>query len=327
MTASLFVFVPVALLALIGGFCFVGCVLNTKGTHADDPPPVPPKPFTTYSKDVADNANCVAYWPLSDTFVPSDPAKRIAHDVVGQADGAFKSIDTDPALFPCPAANLSAGVDTAFAPGTLMLGVPGIVKGDAVQPLNDPAVLTTAMQCDGGFVSVNFTSVVNPPAPFTIELWAMLGLAPNDPAAMRTVIESRDAAGGFAIRVNNTGNWEGVLDVSGMAAPVVFTGAKATSAATHVVLTYDGANAALFTDGTRTSQVTSAPGFVRNTTMQLAIGVGATALPPRTQPSDVKFFPLVPFKGTIQDVAIYNTVLDDTTIKIHAEHGKGNSAD
>ena len=60
MTASLLVFVPVALLALIGTFCFVGCVFPTGG--------LPSPPFTTYSDtDVIGNPDCVAYWPLNDS--------------------------------------------------------------------------------------------------------------------------------------------------------------------------------------------------------------------------------------------------------------------
>ncbi len=36
----------------------------------------------------------------------------------------------------------------------------------------------------------------------------------------------------------------------------------------------------------------------------------------RTQPSDNNFFPLLPFNGTIQDVAIYKAVLSNTTIRL-----------
>jgi hypothetical protein len=34
-------------------------------------------------------------------------------------------------------------------------------------------------------------------------------------------------------------------------------------------------------------------------------------------------FPLVPFKGTIQDVAIYDDVLDPGTISKHSNDGSG----
>ena len=55
----------------------------------------------------------------------------------------------------------------------------------------------------------------------------------------------------------------------------------------------------------------------------LVIGVGGPWLPPRMQLADEVFFPVFPFKGTIQDVAIYNVVLDPTVINTHFKDGSG----
>jgi hypothetical protein len=44
---------------------------------------------------------------------------------------------------------------------------------------------------------------------------------------------------------------------------------------------------------------------------------------PRTQPTDLMFFPILSWKGRIQDVAVYNDVLSDTDIKTHSDNGLG----
>lgn len=335
MTASVFVFVPVALLALVAVFYFVGCVFHTEG--------IPGPPFTTYSNtDVIGNPSCVAYWPLSDS-----PGQDTALDVVGTAKGNphngtyFSVASKDPAvqnLFPCPAFTLdpSGPVDSAFAPGTLTIGAPGIVLGDAVQPLNNPAAITTAMQCNGGFVSVPVNSVVNQASAFTIEFWARPEWDAMAAPAFRAVIDSRSQGGGlffgFAIWVNEDGNWQAQLGATGNGNFIEVTAGPAPlSAATHVVLTFDGTSgvAALFINGTQASpSVPLPPGtsFAPNTTAPLVIGVGTPYLPPRTQPSDNNFFPLLPFNGTIQDVAIYSEVLNDEVINIHALNGQGTDA-
>lgn len=325
MTASLLVFVPVALLVLIAAFCFVGCVLDTSGLGQD---------FTTYSdSDILPNPSCVAYWPLSDS-----PGQTTALDVVGKANGnphngTYTSVTTAPALFPCPAFTLAPGLDSAAAQGTLTIGAPGIVQGDTLPPHDGKnPILTTCMQCDGGFVTVPANSVVNP-TQFTIEAWVRPEWDAAAPPATRVFIDSRGIVGGvvhgYALAVNEAGLWEGVLSVAGGVTTVLVIGDSATlSAATHVVLTFDGTNAALWTGGTQTSPLTPLPAgstFTPNTTSPLVIGVGLPWLPPRTMPGDQPFFPLLPFKGKIQDVAIYNAVLDDTTIKNHAENGKGNA--
>jgi len=133
-----------------------------------------------------------------------------------------------------------------------------------------------------------------------------------DPPAFRVFIDAHDFGGmansGFVLSVNEDGHWEGALGLGNTDLIEAIAGPAMLSATTYVVLTFDGTNAALFTDGTRTSPLTPVPAEVvqPNTTVPLVIGAGLPWLPPRTQPSDNLFFPLLPFKGTIQDVAIYN---------------------
>lgn len=330
MSAWLLVFVPVALFFIVSGFGFVGCILQTGGLGGDKP-----TPFTKYSDtDVIGNPSCVAYWPLSEPSATADNpvASAKATDVIGGNNGNYTHKGNAPAgMFPCPGFQLAPGVDSAAAIGFLALGLESLLPGDAVQPGNDPNILTTGMQVNGGFVTVPVNGAINPPGPFTIEAWARPEWAAADPAAFRSLIDSRDnnimGVHGFAIWVNEQGNWEAVLNCTNSTNALVTAGPATLSSATHVVLTFDGANAAsLFINGALASAVTPLPAgetFSPNTTKPLVIGVGAPWLPDRQQPTDNNFFPLFPFNGTIQDVAIYNTVLSDADILQHFNDGSG----
>ena len=327
MTASLLAIVAIALLALISGVCFVGCVLQTGGLGGDPEP----RTFTKYSDvDVLQNTSCVAYWPL-DEASPADPSGIIkAHDAKGSNNGEYKHKGNAPALFPCPGFEVSPGVNSAQANGFLSLGVESLLPGDAKQPGNDPNVLTTGMQADGAFVTVPLSSVINPPPPFTIEAWARPEWADGGLPTLHVLLDARGnvgmSHGGYAIWVNTDGNWEAVVIGTGPSNAVVTADKAALSTVTHVVLTYDGTNATLFTNGVRAPQSASLPmgqTFSPNTTVPLVIGVGNPSLPPRTQQGDLNFFPLFPFKGTIQDVAVYNAVLSDDVIKQHFDDGSG----
>ncbi len=327
MTASLLAIVAIALLALISGVCFVGCVLQTGGLGGD---PKPAK-FTKYSDvDVLADPSCIAYWPL-DEAPPADPSGIIkAHDAKGSNNGEYKHKGNAAALFPCPAFEASPGVNSAQAIGFLSLGMESLLPGDAKQPANDPTILTTGMQCDGAFVTVPLSAAINPPPPFTIEAWARPEWAAGGPPTLHVLLDSRGnvgaSHGGYGIWVDPNGNWQAVVIGTGPSNAVVTADAAVLSAVTHVVLTYDGTNASLFINGVRAPNSASLPAgqtFSPNTTVPLIIGVGNPSLPPRTQPSDINFFPQFPFKGTIQDVAIYNAVLADDVIMQHFDDGSG----
>ncbi len=334
MSTSLLVLLPVALLFIVSGLCFVGCGLNTMGTgfDPDNPNPKPdPVPFTKYSDtDVIGNPNCVAYWPLSEPSPPDGSVKLTADDAVGTNDGEYKHKGNAVGLFPCPdfTVDPAGPIDSAMALGILTLGVNGIVPGDTNPPYDDPNALTNAMTVDGGFVNVPANSVTNPPV-FTVEFWARPEWNPaTAKAAYRAVVDSRDQGGGqffgFVVWVNQKGLWEAQLGGTGAGNYVIVPGPAAKFDTTHVVLTCDGTTATLYINGAPAPANSLPTGsFAPNTTKPLAIGVGAPYLPERTQPSDNNFFPLFPFNGTIQCVAIYNAVLSDTEIKTHFDHGSG----
>jgi hypothetical protein len=335
MTASLLLFVPVALLAVVSAFCFVGCAFDSHGLGTV--PPLP-KPFTKYSGDdvLKDLSIVAAYWPLNESSATATKpvALALAVDVAGTMkgdphNGNYTHVGNAPVLFPCPGFPLAPGVDTAAASGSLTLGSQSIVQGDAVQPGNDPNVLTTGMQTDGAFVTVPLNAVVNPAPPFTVECWVRPEWKDNSGAAFRMVIDSRDTTGGtftgFCIDVNEQGNWEAELGTVGASGFTTVTAGKAAlSAVTYVVLTVDVTNVAtLFINGNSMAQTTLSTAFSANKVQPLIIGAGLRWLPLRTMGGPNASFPLVPFTGTIQDVAIYNTVLSQTTISTHFIDGIG----
>lgn len=342
MTAFLFVLVPVALFALIAASCFVGCGgflgLDDKVFDGGGPPDKA-LPFTTYRETDVIGPDCIAFWPLDQAKLDPASGDSLAPDVVGNNTGTYKSVDINNGkyinLFPCPMFTVdpSRPVDSAWAPGTLTIGAPGIVQGDTLPP-HDPAnpMPAPAMHVDGGFVEVPFNQVLNPDPPFTIEAWAQ---ADEVGAAFRAVIDSRNQGGGlffgYAIWVNEDGNWQAQVGATGSGNYIEVLGGPAdTMKPTHLALTVDKINGAkLFINGIATQPVPWPPAalFARNTNAlaSLVIGAGMAYLSPRTQPSDNNFFPLLPFKGTIQDVAIYSKVLPDQTISDHFQHGSGNS--
>jgi hypothetical protein len=223
---------------------------------------------------------------------------------------------------------VSAGIDSAQATGSIALGVVSLLPGDAKQPGNDPNILTTGMQCNGGFVSVPFSKDINPSAPFTIECWVRPEWTAGDAPAFRMIVDNRftdmTAFTGFGLEVNNAGNWEGQVGVVGSPGFVTVAAGKAElNVTTHLVLTCDGNKATLFVNGASAASVTLGAAFAPNAQGPLIIGAGLPWLPPRMNSTGDNFFPIVPFNGTIQDVALYNTVLDEATILQHFNDGSG----
>lgn len=325
MSSWLLVFVPVALFFIVSGFGFVGCILQTGGLGGDKP-----VPFTKYSDtDVLGNPSIVAYWPLNEPSPPDDSVKLTAHDALGAHDGEYKHKGNAPGLFPCPGFQVAPGLDTAEAIGFLSLGTESLLPGDAVQPGNDPKILTTGMQVDGGFVTVPAAAAINPPV-FTVEAWVRPEWSAAASPAARGIVTSQSAGtgtSGFILWVNEAGNWEALInDGTSSGVATATAGMAALKAVTHLVLTFDGTNAALFVNGAQAAGPSPLPAgstYSPNTSKPLIIGAAFGFLPDRTPGGPNAAFPLFPFNGTIQDVAIYNAVLSDADIKQHFDDGSG----
>jgi hypothetical protein len=311
MSAALFVWLPAALLAVVSLLCFVGCKFDPGGALPS---------FTQYTDlTILSNATLAAYWPLGEA-----PGATSAVDLKGGHNGAY----TTAAPYP----SIPGSAPSAAASGAFTLGQPGIVAGDTVQPGN--TIRTTCMGVDGGYVNVPFDPAINPTGAFTIEAWVRVEWTEADQAAYRCIMDGR-AAGvqrGFALFANPSNHWEVWVGNGGSGAPgwtVLPTNdpfpLSVDGLTFYVVATYDGTTLNIYVDGEQRAGGIAAV-YVPNDNVPpnvpgpLYIGTGAPFLPIGPQPAGG---PQWPFKGKIQDVAIYNAALSLDDIIKHMHNGNG----
>ena len=334
MSASLIVLIPVILLGIVGLFCFVGCILPAY--EAD-------LPYTQYTgKTVLLNSAIIAYWPLGEAK-DTDPAAEL----ISGNTGSYIDSTTTPSLYPWPAFVIpdppGPDVQSADAPGAIAFAQPGLVIGDAVQPANDPAIITPCVVVNGGYVDVPFNVKFIPPKSFTIEAWVRAGWAPDAPLAHRFVLDSRDfnPCTGFGLLAkpdeNQSGvyHWAGVVGNGGSGGegfttvtsdgPAVVLSSTETPAATYLALTYDDLTQTLtlYVNGEEGGTKLTSVVYMPNSTQPLWIGAGAPYVPRRPQEPDVVGSPLFPFVGALQDVAIYSEALKSDVISKHFKNGNG----
>lgn len=334
MSTSLIVLLPLILLGIVGMLCFVGCGLSTHGLGT---------PFTTYTgTTILLNPAIIAYWPLKEAADTVPAAELISGNT-----GNYIDPSTAPTLYPWPAFAIpnppGPDVQSADAPGTIAFAQPGIVKGDTVQPANDPAVTTPCVVVNGCYVEVPFNVKFIPQASFTIEAWVRVDWSASDPHAWRFVLDMRDfnPGKGFALFAKAEDNqpgvyrWAGIVG-NGSAGGAGFTilatdeltiplsSAGTPAGPTYLALTYDSVSQTLtlFVNGQPQGKVTSVP-YMPNTAQPLWIGAGAPFVARRPQPAGVPGSPLFPFVGAIQDVAIYSAALTSDVILTHLNNGNG----
>jgi Concanavalin A-like lectin/glucanases superfamily len=333
MSTSIVVLLPMLLLGIVGLFCFVGCVLQTGGLGGDEPPP-----FSTYTGARTTEKGILAYWPLGEAKL-TDAAAELIHNKVG----TYTDMSVKPAFYPWPAFTIPNAPDPDIhsdaAPGKISLGQPGLVKGDAVQPANNPADITTCVVVNGCYVDVPFAMEFTPQGSFTVEAWVRPDWTNGDTDAWRFVVDGRDSmpGRGFAIfaKTDDTQmgvyHWAGVVGNGGVgnAGFTIVTQAMPIALGTpdpvYLALTYDASNPmlTLFVNGSSKTSTAVVPAYVPNTTQPLWIGAGTPYLPARPQPDGTPSSPGFPFVGAIQDVAIYDRVLSDADILRHFNNGNG----
>jgi hypothetical protein len=363
MSVSLVVLLPIAMLGIVSVFCFVGC--DAGGLGGGFGGGIPP-PFTQYSDlTVLGNPTIVAaYWPLgemvdTDAAVdrgPNSPNKELFGKYVDQNTVATVYPPPTPSIYPWPLSPPlpnppKIDVQSAAAPGAFALGQAGLVMGDAKQPGNDLAVLTTCMVVNGCYVQVPFKAKWNP-ASFTLEAWVRVDWQSGDTQAWRAVLDGRAQTPvfqGFSIIAtldeDKSGyHWSVILGNGGTGSAGFSTltddvGPQITllnptplpetppSTPVYLAATYDATSKTLtlFVDGKLRKSMTSPTSLYQpNTSSPLYIGAGAPYAPLRQvgggSPTDG---PLFPFVGAIQDVAIYNVALSATDIQSHFNNGIG----
>jgi hypothetical protein len=184
--------------------------------------------------------------------------------------------------------------------GQVTSGAAGAIKNDA----------DTAMEFNGGSISLGnvFTFAGN--APFTIEAWAKpstvdaiyrrlaskeRSTAPRDGYSLWLVQQSAGATLGFERVITGTS--------TSAVGPL-----PTTTGFVHVVGTYDGSAQALYVNGTRTDRFVAAPALNDEPGSFLWGGTDNVT---------------APFVGVLDEVAVYGTALSEGRIYAHLIAGNG----
>ena len=300
MSAWLVALIPVAVLTTVFLFGFVGCTNEYGRIRFRSPGDGSPGdgsgdggsrevPTVTYA-DVVEADMPVAYWRLGEGGGQTG-VDQIGLDVAHPA-GLHAGTYYEGAALPLE-------TDSASAPGTLKLGAPGLIT-------NDPG---TSVDFDGGYLEVPHEGTLNP-AQFSLEAWVRPGWEQGD-TSYRVVVASYlsdSSTVGFSLRKNTDDFVEIAVGVVGEDWETLVGDSsfqKGKDETYHLVATYDGATLKLYEDGALSSQMPLS-GYVPAGSTPVVIGVGEPTLDK-----------LYPFKGRIQEVAIYDHALDENAVQTH----------
>jgi Concanavalin A-like lectin/glucanases superfamily len=305
MSAPLVLMFLIGVTAIVWSTCFVGCDGGFPGDISD---------YYLYQNTVTSTPGLVAFWPLDDT------SGTVAVDLgPNHLNGTYTMGPVVPTY--------NAAQQSDASPGTFALNQPNIVPGDAAN--GNPATPNPSVNFNGGYVSVPWQAALGPPAPgqFTLEAWVVpnwtLADAQADPSFRSVVNASTDTAAGFtgfALYASPNNLWTATIGIGSQNATAT-TGNNQTivqGSLYFLVATYDGSTLTLWVNPADTTQppdgTAPASGYVPVASpVPLYIGTGRPDLPT----------PLFPFNGSIQDVALYNVVLDGQTIETHYLNGVG----
>ncbi len=307
MMVTFFLLGALALLVAVLLFGFVGCGLYLIGTG----------PSPDYPTAVLTTGNLVAYWHLGEpasTPVPSSGGA--AQSQVGGYNGDYEKLS--------PVSTPNAAWYSDRTPGKIFLGkTPGLLQLSSASP---------CIQVDGGYVQVPFDDHLNP-AQFTFEAWVWLPIITGE--YYRCLVESTGPQG-LGQKLTGWGLYLGPKDLppnpSNLIDPYwqVWMGdgtqfsrvAVAKDPAnvnqlTYLALTFNGKRLSLFLYYPDTQQQLDIPTllalnanvttFKRNDTSMAGggdffIGTGSNLFPGAGSSPHR----LYPFKGKIQEVALYN---------------------
>jgi hypothetical protein len=201
------------------------------------------------------------------------------------------------------------GYDGAVTGGTVNFGQTGA----------NGATGSSAAFPDDGHIDVPFDAALNP-ASFTVTLWANA----SSTTGFASPITSRDDVGGgtsthgFILYNDNGGNWNFWTGDGNPGWDTMAGGAVTAGAWTHVALTFDGATGtkSIWLDGVLGATETAAAQYSPNGTVEMeALHIGAG------QDDGANFF----FSGNIDDVGIWDEVLDEATIQSVMRNGVGST--
>jgi len=349
------VLAPLALLAVLSLVRFVGC--SSFGAGAEPavetkPGPTPTSPPVVDYEGTVRKDNPVSYWRLQEK-VAAQPAPPGAPNVPGSGsaavdtmshnNGTYKAIKVQPPAPPPPPATPPFPLDSPAAPGSLALEAAGLLELTGQQ--------STSMNVDGGYVEVPFGLSLKLQT-FSVEALVRPAWSPSETGLYRSVISfcsvditpAAPKAFGFGLFAgpdpsNPAGSdvwqiWLGdgttfklMKDPVRSLTPVDFNHTN------YVGVTYDDAtkklNMYIYVPGigmdldsgvAHPLKDLTVPAYspVSSATQSLLIGMHRPPIAPGA-PSP---FPLYhPFKGRIQEVAIYGAALPVERIASHVMAG------
>jgi Concanavalin A-like lectin/glucanases superfamily/Immunoglobulin domain len=259
--------------ANVGNYTLV--VTNAGGSATSDVAKLElPAPATMSYPDTVKADGPVSYWRLDET------SGDVAKDSIDSNDGTYLN-----------------GV---------ILGLPGALTA----PLNlaDPGTAAGFQSTNQTKVDVPFSEALNPPANFSVELWAKVagGSGYRSPLTSRGDFPPRGYIF-YAAAANDWEFWTGNGDPGGwntVAGPAV-----QTNVWTHLVGTFDGTNKLFYVNGVLVGS--STPTFGPNTDYPLRFGAGRTE-------TDGDYF----FDGDVDEVSFYNKVLTQAQVLRHFVAGR-----
>jgi hypothetical protein len=313
MTLFLFILAPITVLAILSLFGVVGCAAILGLDEVNYAP--------TYDGTIENEPSLVAYWRLGEPQPASFPTKSgSAKSQTGLHNGDYELLS--------PVTTADKAHHSPPTAGTITLGqTPGLLEKFPSQ---------TGMQVDGGHVVVPVDPALNPPQ-FTFEAWVNPDIGDDDtkfPGNYYCLFESTGPPGqnGLGPKNSGFGLYIGPKDVPPKTPPGDYfwqvwmgDGAKLSQVAvskdkvqfktlTYLALTFDGTNLQLFLyfpgtnqnlDSIAGAMQANVSAFTPDSTGNLFIGTGSNLYPAAGIPKQRQY----PFKGTIQEVALYKVDL------------------
>ena len=345
MSTTLFVLAPIGLLAIAWSVCFVGCFLDSSGV-----------PGTPYSNIILGEAGLVAYWPLGDmpgaqpppAPPPPPPAPPPGSTSPGSAVDLTNNKHTGTYTIPpaYPSGLQAVQFSKPIMNPVLLQHQSSIVPGDVGNASDiDLNLFPGSTAFNGGYVSIPW-STQNPPQldEFTLEGWVLPGW--TGMSFWWVVFSAFTNNTGFRIFINDQNHWEIVVGTGPGNMPnaidTMLPIDPISTTPTYVALTCDTkGNMQLWINPQGMASDTNnpptppppnwtSPGSTGYTAISAAqpvtffIGAGDNedVGNPRTT-SGAPGAPLYPFQGRMQDVALYNAVLDPAAILKHFTNGAG----
>lgn len=329
MSATLFCFVAIGLLAVTWSLCFVGCFLDSSGVPGTSTDPEP------YSNIVLGEPSLIAYWPLNDaqsgsgTLITS--GSLLNSSSFGEAadlTADFANPDPHPGTYIAPPAYPNPPIaSSATIAGTPTIGpagsiVPGDVGNSTFQDkLTDPA----SADLEGGYVSIPWNT---PKAPqlgeFTFEAWIQPNWSGTGTAHVLFGALATNSTG-FVIAVDENNQLQ--LVVGNGTTTAAFSSSKVVISPSPGLVTYLGVSfdsttqmfnlfATAFDRPAMTDTIGNTGYVATDPTdptleMTFFIGAGRNAQAPRTTAGDINGAPEFPFQGQMQSVALYGSASID----------------